>query len=178
MFPIKARLQALRPRWQANCFVDKMEKKARKGGTKRKRDRESRGFSGTTGLGVNMGLGMPAPLPPSGAGTTTIMTTMGAMAGNMTSSMRSGMSSTPQCRQPPAYKVAQQMARLHRLGRANSHEGVTYRGTDHEDGTTSSQIALSFTYGSHSSSYTHLFGLRSLRLLTFSLSTITHGEEC
>lgn len=82
-----------------------------------------------------MGLGMPAPLPPPGAGTTTIMTTMGAMAGNMTSSMRSGMSSTPQCRQPPAYKVVQQMARLHRLGRANSHEGVTYRGTDHEDGT-------------------------------------------
>ncbi|EGI68294.1 Rap guanine nucleotide exchange factor 2 [Acromyrmex echinatior] len=88
---------------------------------------------GTTGLGVNMGLGMPAPLPPPGAGTTTIMTTMGAMAGNMTSSIRSGMSNTPQCRQPPAYKVAQQMARLHRLGRANSHEGVTYRGTDHED---------------------------------------------
>jgi len=83
---------------------------------------------------------MPAPLPPPGAGTTTIMTTMGAMVGNMSSSMRSGISNTPQCRQPPAYKVAQQMARLHRLGRANSHEGVTYRGTDHEDGT--SQIVL------------------------------------
>lgn len=109
-----------------------------------------------------MGLGMPTPLPPPGAGTTTIMTTMSAMAGNMTSSsMRSGMSSVPQCRQPPAYKVAQQMARLHRLGRANSHEGVTYRGTDHEDGT--SQIALPFTHGSHSLSYTRLFDLRSLR---------------
>lgn len=126
-----------------------------------------------------MGLGMPTPLPPPGAGTTTIMTTMSAMAGNMTSSsMRSGMSSAPQCRQPPAYKVAQQMARLHRLGRANSHEGVTYRGTDHEDGTTSSQIALPFTHGSHSPSYTHLFDLCSLRLLTFSLSTFTHNEEC
>lgn len=87
-----------------------------------------------------MGLGMPAPLPPPGAGTTTIMTTMSA--GNMTSipTMRPGMSSTPPCRQPPAYKVAQQMARLHRLGRANSHEGVTYR-TDHEDGTTRNQTA-------------------------------------
>jgi len=124
-----------------------------------------------------MGLGMPAPLPPPGAGTTTIMTTMGAMAGNMTSSIRSGMTNTPQCRQPPAYKVAQQMARLHRLGRANSHEGVTYRGTDHEDGTTSSKIVVPFTHGSYSLSYTHTFGLRSLRLLTFSLSTFTH-EEC
>jgi hypothetical protein len=28
-------------------------------------------------------------------------------------------------RQPPAYSVAAQMARLHRLGRAHSHEGVT-----------------------------------------------------
>lgn len=106
-----------------------------------------------------MGLGMPAPLPPPGAGTTTIMTTMSAMTGNVTSSMRSGMSSTPQCRQPPAYKVAQQMARLHRLGRANSHEGVTYRGTDHEDGTTSSQIVLPFTHGSHSLSYTYIYSV-------------------
>lgn len=31
----------------------------------------------------------------------------------------------PGRRQPPAYKVAAQMARLHRLGRAHSHEGVT-----------------------------------------------------
>lgn len=95
-----------------------------------------------------MGLGMPAPLPPPGAGTTTIMTTMSAMAaGNISSSittMRPSMSSGPQCRQPPAYKVAQQMARLHRLGRANSHEGVTYR-TDHEDGTTCNQIATVHT---------------------------------
>lgn len=31
----------------------------------------------------------------------------------------------PGRRQPPAYSVAAQMARLHRLGRAHSHEGVT-----------------------------------------------------
>ncbi|XP_032687608.1 rap guanine nucleotide exchange factor 2-like isoform X12 [Odontomachus brunneus] len=99
---------------------------------------------GSAGLaGVNMGLGMPAPLPPPGAGTTTIMTTMSAMAaGNISSitTMRPGMSSGPQCRQPPAYKVAQQMARLHRLGRANSHEGVTYR-TDHEDDDEDAQVS-------------------------------------
>lgn len=28
-------------------------------------------------------------------------------------------------RHPPSYSVAAQMARLHRLGRAHSHEGVT-----------------------------------------------------
>ena len=28
-------------------------------------------------------------------------------------------------RHPPAYSVAAQMAKLHRLGRAHSHEGVT-----------------------------------------------------
>lgn len=28
-------------------------------------------------------------------------------------------------RHPPAYSVAAQMARMHRLGRAHSHEGVT-----------------------------------------------------
>jgi len=147
----------------------------------RKRDRESRGFSGTTGL--SMGLGMPAPLPPPGAGTTTIMTTMGTMSSaNMSSitTMRPGMSSAPQCRQPPAYKVAQQMARLHRLGRANSHEGVTYRATDHEDGTTTSnQIALPFTHKykihSHIYSYIHLSSRFTLmlRLLIF-LSAIVN----
>lgn len=31
----------------------------------------------------------------------------------------------PGRRQPPAYSVAAQMARLNRLGRAHSHEGVT-----------------------------------------------------
>lgn len=83
----------------------------------RDREKESRGFSG---------LGVAAGLPPPGASATiTAMTTMTAM--------RPGVGST-QCRQPPAYKVAAQMARLHRLGRAHSHEGVTYR-TDHEDGT-------------------------------------------
>lgn len=96
----------------------------------RDREKESRGFSGSTGLGVGVGLGVPAMLPPPGAAGTTIttMTTMTSMA-----TMRPGIGST-QCRQPPAYKVAAQMARLHRLGRAHSHEGVTYR-NDHEDGT-------------------------------------------
>ncbi|KAL6449125.1 hypothetical protein ACFW04_000669 [Cataglyphis niger] len=132
--------------------------------------------SGTTGL--SMGLGMPAPLPPPGAGTTTIMTTMGTMSSaNMSSitTMRPGMSSAPQCRQPPAYKVAQQMARLHRLGRANSHEGVTYRTTDHEDGTTTSnQVALPFTHTIHPHVYIyiHLFFRFTLvlRLLIFAIN--------
>lgn len=163
-----------------------VERTARRG-IERKRDGVSRGFSGSAGLaGVNMGLGMPAPLPPPGAGSTTIMTTMSAMAaGNISSitTMRPGMSGGPQCRQPPAYKVAQQMARLHRLGRANSHEGVTYR-TDHEDGTTCNQIATVHTAHtppsppqSPSHAHTPLFGLRSLRL-TLPLLTFTHGEEC
>ncbi|GLV34005.1 PDZ domain-containing guanine nucleotide exchange factor [Carabus blaptoides fortunei] len=46
----------------------------------------------------------------------------------------------PGRRQPPAYSVAAQMARLHRLGRAHSHEGVTQGyhyhtdpDTDHDD---------------------------------------------
>lgn len=36
-------------------------------------------------------------------------------------------------RQPPAYSVAAQMARLHRLGRAHSHEGVTQGFHYHND---------------------------------------------
>ncbi|XP_026823676.1 rap guanine nucleotide exchange factor 2 isoform X6 [Ooceraea biroi] len=115
------------------------------GGSPPPPQRRHSALQGTTGLGASMGLGMPAPLPPPGAGSTTIMTTMGAMAGSMTSSsslatMRPSMSSAPQCRQPPAYKVAQHMARLHRLGRANSHEGVTYR-TDHEDDDEDAQVS-------------------------------------
>ncbi|XP_067008888.1 rap guanine nucleotide exchange factor 2 [Anabrus simplex] len=41
----------------------------------------------------------------------------------------------PRARQPPAYSVAAQMARLQRLGRAHSHEGVTgsYYHTDPEE---------------------------------------------
>lgn len=38
---------------------------------------------------------------------------------------------------PPGYNLATQMARLHRLGRAHSHEGVTsdvYYQTPDEDG--------------------------------------------
>ncbi|KAL6449122.1 hypothetical protein ACFW04_000669 [Cataglyphis niger] len=112
------------------------------GGSPPPPQRRHSALQGTTGL--SMGLGMPAPLPPPGAGTTTIMTTMGTMSSaNMSSitTMRPGMSSAPQCRQPPAYKVAQQMARLHRLGRANSHEGVTYRTTDHEDDDEDAQVS-------------------------------------
>ncbi|XP_014601024.1 PREDICTED: rap guanine nucleotide exchange factor 2-like isoform X3 [Polistes canadensis] len=87
--------------------------------------------------------------PPS-AGTTTIMTNLtSSMTGGMTSSNASsmraaiglgGMGGGSQCRQPPAYKVAAQMARLHRLGRAHSHEGVTYR-TDHEDDDDDAQVS-------------------------------------
>ncbi|XP_076227228.1 rap guanine nucleotide exchange factor 2 isoform X8 [Nomia melanderi] len=87
--------------------------------------------SGCTGLGVGVGLGVPAGLPPPGTTIITTMTTMTTMTSMTT--MRPGIGGT-QCRQPPAYKVAAQMARLHRLGRAHSHEGVTYR-TEHEDGT-------------------------------------------
>lgn len=108
----------------------------------RDREKESRGFSGTTGLGIGVGLGVPVALPPPGAGTT-IMTTMTSMT-----TMRPGIGSA-QCRQPPAYKVAAQMARLHRLGRAHSHEGVTYR-NDHEDGTKANTIA---TYNTIYSTY-------------------------
>ncbi|XP_033230678.1 rap guanine nucleotide exchange factor 6-like isoform X1 [Belonocnema kinseyi] len=79
---------------------------------------------GSTGMGVNLGLSMPPPLPP----------------GAMTSSgMRPGLGSV-QCRQPPNYKIAAQMARLHRLGRAHSHEGVTYR-NDHEDDDEDAQVS-------------------------------------
>lgn len=39
----------------------------------------------------------------------------------------------PGRRQPPAYSVAAQMARLHRLGRAHSHEGVTQSYHYHTD---------------------------------------------
>lgn len=48
----------------------------------------------------------------------------------------------PRARHPPAYSVAAQMARLHKLGRAHSHEGVTgYYHTDpEEDGAHNSVI--------------------------------------
>ncbi|CAD1468277.1 unnamed protein product, partial [Heterotrigona itama] len=104
------------------------------GGSPPPPQRRHSAMQGTTGLGAGVGLGVPAALPPPGAAGTTIMTTITTMT-TMTSmaTMRPGIGST-QCRQPPAYKVAAQMARLHRLGRAHSHEGVTYR-NDHEDGT-------------------------------------------
>ncbi|XP_046602543.1 rap guanine nucleotide exchange factor 2 isoform X3 [Neodiprion lecontei] len=66
---------------------------------------------GLTGIGVGIGL------PPGGM------------------MMRGGPT-----RQPPAYKVAAQMARLHRLGRAHSHEGVTYH-TDHDDDDEDAQVS-------------------------------------
>lgn len=66
-----------------------------------------------------------------GAGLSTVASLGGASSMGMLG-MRPG---GPQCRQqPPAYKVAQHMAKLHRFGRAHSHEGVTFC-TDHEDGT-------------------------------------------
>ncbi|KAK0078780.1 hypothetical protein PV325_002109, partial [Microctonus aethiopoides] len=84
---------------------------------------------GGGGAGIGLGMGLPGPLHHSG-GTTFMTNNTMTMMTNM---MRPGLGQT-QCRQPPAYKVAAQMARLHRLGRAHSHEGVTYR-TNHEDGT-------------------------------------------
>ncbi|XP_023287865.1 rap guanine nucleotide exchange factor 2 isoform X2 [Orussus abietinus] len=85
---------------------------------------------GPTGMGVGLGMGLSGiQLPPGG--TTTVLTTMTTTTMTMTSARPGGVA---HCRQPPAYKVAAQMARLHRLGRAHSHEGVTYR-NDHEDGT-------------------------------------------
>ncbi|XP_023318481.1 rap guanine nucleotide exchange factor 2-like isoform X13 [Trichogramma pretiosum] len=41
---------------------------------------------------------------------------------------------------PPDYKLAAQMARLHRLGRAHSHEGVTYN-NEHEDDDDDAQVS-------------------------------------
>lgn len=86
------------------------------------------GFSGTTGLAV--GLGIPLTMA---ADTGSMLTTLSNNNMNAMTTMCLGIGNN-QCRPPPAYKVAAQMARLHRLGRAHSHEGVTYR-TDHEDGT-------------------------------------------
>ncbi|XP_076766501.1 rap guanine nucleotide exchange factor 2 isoform X2 [Xylocopa sonorina] len=109
------------------------------GGSPPPPQRRHSAMQGTTGLGVGVGLGVPAALPPPGVGTTiiTTMTTMTTMTSMTT--MRPGIGST-QCRQPPAYKVAAHMARLHRLGRAHSHEGVTYR-NDHEDDDEDAQVS-------------------------------------
>ncbi|XP_048513096.1 rap guanine nucleotide exchange factor 6-like isoform X4 [Athalia rosae] len=68
------------------------------------------------------------PQPPQGMGVG-----IGLPPGGMM--MRGGPT-----RQPPAYKVAAQMARLHRLGRAHSHEGVTYH-TDHDDDDEDAQVS-------------------------------------
>lgn len=48
----------------------------------------------------------------------------------------------PGRRQPPAYSVAAQMARLHRLGRAHSHEGVTQGYHYHTDPDTDHGMSL------------------------------------
>lgn len=40
----------------------------------------------------------------------------------------------PRTRNPPAYNMAAHMARMQKLGRAHSHEGVTSYYTDTEDG--------------------------------------------
>lgn len=79
-------------------------------------------------------MGLPGLLHQSG-GTFMMNNTM------MTNTMRPGIGGLNQCRQPPAYKVAAQMARLHRLGRAHSHDGVAYR-TNHEDGTANNAYNL------------------------------------
>lgn len=97
------------------------------------REPDSRGFSGTGSTGIGLGMGLHGSLHQSGGGT--FMMTNNMMMGSNGVMMRPGLGSAGACRQPPAYKVAAQMARLHRLGRAHSHEGVTYR-TNHEDGTT------------------------------------------
>lgn len=94
---------------------------------------DSGGISGIGGpaTGMLMGPGISSfPLQPG------LMTTHGISTSNTMTQIRSGAIGSTQCRQPPAYKVAAQMARLHRLGRAHSHEGVTSYRTDHEDGTT------------------------------------------
>ncbi|XP_057337134.1 rap guanine nucleotide exchange factor 6-like isoform X6 [Microplitis mediator] len=90
--------------------------------------------SGCTGAGMGLGSGLPGPMHHS-AGTTSFM-----LAGNNSMIQRSAVAGPGQCRQPPAYKVAAQMARLHRLGRAHSHEGVTYR-TSHEDDDDEAQVS-------------------------------------
>lgn len=92
-----------------------------------KNETQSEGLSGCTGAGLGFGTGVMH----HSAGTTSFMNNNSSMI------QRPGVlpgSAPGQCRQLPAYKVAAQMARLHRLGRAHSHEGVTYR-TNHEDGT-------------------------------------------
>ncbi|XP_008558235.1 rap guanine nucleotide exchange factor 2 isoform X4 [Microplitis demolitor] len=92
-------------------------------------------MQGCTGAGIGLGTGLPGPMHHS-AGTTSFM-----LAGNNSMVQRSTAVAGPgQCRQPPAYKVAAQMARLHRLGRAHSHEGVTYR-TSHEDDDDEAQVS-------------------------------------
>ncbi|XP_043271613.1 rap guanine nucleotide exchange factor 2-like isoform X3 [Venturia canescens] len=86
--------------------------------------------------GMLMGPGISSfPLQP-GLMTTHVMSTSNTMT-----QIRSGAIGSTQCRQPPAYKVAAQMARLHRLGRAHSHEGVTSYRTDHEDDDEDAQVS-------------------------------------
>ncbi|XP_011499860.1 PREDICTED: rap guanine nucleotide exchange factor 2-like isoform X5 [Ceratosolen solmsi marchali] len=76
--------------------------------------------SGGAGVGMTVNCMPPPPLPPP----------LG----------RQMRPSVVECRVPPDYKIAAQMARLHRLGRAHSHEGVTYR-NDHEDDDEDAQVS-------------------------------------
>ncbi|XP_034934297.1 rap guanine nucleotide exchange factor 2-like isoform X4 [Chelonus insularis] len=105
------------------------------GGSPPPPQRRHSSMQGPGGASIGLGIGLPGPLHQSGGSylMNNSMTTM-----NM-SLMRPGVGPAP-CRQPPAYKVAAQMARLHRLGRAHSHEGVTYR-TNHEDDDDEAQVS-------------------------------------
>ncbi|XP_057337131.1 rap guanine nucleotide exchange factor 2-like isoform X3 [Microplitis mediator] len=104
------------------------------GGSPPPPQRRHSSMQGCTGAGMGLGSGLPGPMHHS-AGTTSFM-----LAGNNSMIQRSAVAGPGQCRQPPAYKVAAQMARLHRLGRAHSHEGVTYR-TSHEDDDDEAQVS-------------------------------------
>ncbi|CAH1955334.1 unnamed protein product [Acanthoscelides obtectus] len=84
------------------------------------------GASGVGGMAAGMmgsmtGAGIRGKRHPSPAPSTT-SSTSSAGGGE---ERKTTAKFVPGRRQPPAYSVAAQMARLHRLGRAHSHEGVT-----------------------------------------------------
>ncbi|XP_044011272.1 rap guanine nucleotide exchange factor 6-like isoform X4 [Aphidius gifuensis] len=108
------------------------------GGSPPPTQRRHSSMQGTGSTGIGLGMGLHGSLHQSGGGT--FMMTNNMMMGSNGIMMRPGLGSVGACRQPPAYKVAAQMARLHRLGRAHSHEGVTYR-TNHEDDDDDAQVS-------------------------------------
>lgn len=58
----------------------------------------------------------------------------------------------PRTRHPPAYNMAAHMARMQKLGRAHSHEGVTSYYTDTEDGIPTKKthnFSVTWTFFSH-----------------------------